>query len=301
MYSFDKNPVGIYEKAFPPDYSWSQILIAAKQAGYDFVEMSIDESPVRLDRLKWDPAQRAVLRNAINDTGIPIWGMGISAHRKYPLGSANSELRHAGLDILYRSIELAAELGIRVIQVMGYDVFYESHNVDTEGRFIEGLIAGTQWASAAGVLLALENVDTICVDSAEKAMRIVNLINSPWFQVYPDIGNMTAAGFDPLEQLPLTKGHLVGVHVKDTRKNELRGVNLGEGIVRFPEVFKWLASHNFSGPLVMEMWAELDRDNDPIGSLTHARQILAEWIDEAWLGSNRNNAKIQTITKRGVN
>ena len=290
MYSFYKNPVGIYEKAFPSDYSWNQILISAKQAGYDFVEMSIDESQMRLDRLNWDTTQRAALRRVISDTGIPIWDMGISAHRKYPLGSANNELRQKGMDILYRSIELAADLGIRVIQVMGYDVFYEPGNEDTEARFIEGFVTGTEWASAAGVLLALENVDTNFVDSVEKAMRIVNLIDSPWFQVYPDIGNMTAAGYDPLEQLPLTNSHLVGVHVKDTRKNELRGVNLGEGIVRFPEVFKWLANHNFSGPLVMEMWAELDRDKDPIGSLTRARQILAGWINEAWSGSNRNNS-----------
>lgn len=285
MYTLHKNPVGIYEKAFPANYSWDQILLAANQAKYDFVEMSIDESPMRLDRLQWPPAQRASLRSAINNSGIPIWGMGISAHRKYPLGSANAELRKTGLDILYRSIELAADLGVRVIQVMGYDAFYEPSNSDTEARFIEGLITGTRWASAAGVQLALENVDTLLVDSVEKAMRFVKLVNSPWLQVYPDIGNMTAAGYDPLDELPLAKGHLVGVHVKDTRKDELRGVYLGEGIVRFLEAFKLLSRLDFSGPIVMEMWAELERNVDPIGSLTRARQILAGWISEAWPNS----------------
>ena len=44
MYSLLKIPVGVYEKAFPAEYSWEQILTSAKQAGYDFVEMSIDES-----------------------------------------------------------------------------------------------------------------------------------------------------------------------------------------------------------------------------------------------------------------
>ncbi len=285
MYSLRKNPIGIYEKAFPADYSWVQILTSAKQAGYDFVEMSIDESPKRLERLNWSPAERASIRSAINNTGVPIWGMGVSAHRKYPLGSAKAEVRQAGLDILYQSIELAADLGVRVIQVMGYDEFYEPSTPDTEARFLEGLVTGTRWAGAAGITLALENVDTILVDSVEKAMRFVQRINSPWFQVYPDIGNMTAAGYDPLEQLPLTKGHLVGVHVKDTRKDELRGVCLGEGIVRFREVFQLLARLEYSGPLVMEMWADLDRNNDPIGSLTRSRQTLGGWISEAWKSS----------------
>ena len=286
MYSFKQNPVGIYEKAFPAGYSWEQILVSARQAGYDFVEMSIDESQGRLDRLNWKPAERAALRQAIHNSGVPIWGMGISAHRKFPLGSASADLRQQGLDILYQSIELAADLGVRVIQVMGYDAFYEPSNADTEARYLEGLSTGIQWASAAGVLLALENVDTELVNSASKIMRIVKLINSPWLQAYPDIGNMAAFGYDPLEQLPQTKGHLVGVHVKDTRKGELRGVRLGEGIVQFEAAFQLLARLGYTGPLVMEMWSGMDKNNDPLDSIKNARLTLSKWISKAWGNTN---------------
>jgi L-ribulose-5-phosphate 3-epimerase len=282
MYSLLKSPVGIYEKAFPDEYSWEQILTSAKQAGYDFVEMSIDESQERLDRLQWSHSERAALRQAIFNAGMPVWGMGVSAHRKFPLGSASPDLRQQGLDILYRSIELAADLGVKVIQIMGYDAFYEPSNADTQARYMEGLITGVSWAGAAGIPLALENGDSELVDSVEKAMRFVKIINSPWFQVYPDIGNMTAAGYSPLEQLPLTEGHLVGVHVKDTRKGELRGVPLGQGIVRFRETFQWLAHSGFTGPMVMEMWAHLDPTGDPVGSATRARLTLDQWITEAW-------------------
>jgi L-ribulose-5-phosphate 3-epimerase len=282
MYSLLKIPVGVYEKAFPTEYSWEQILTSAKQAGYDFVEMSIDESSERLYRLNWSHSDRAALRQAIFNTEMPIWGMGLSAHRKFPLGSASSDLRKRGLDILYQSIELAADLGVKVIQIMGYDAFYEPSNAETQARYLEGLRSGVSWASAAGVLLALENGDSKLVDSVEKAMRFVKLLNSPWFQVYPDIGNMTAAGFSPLEQLPLTEGHLVGVHVKDTRQGELRGVPLGQGNVKFQDTFRLLARLGFTGPLVMEMWAHLDPTGDPIGAVTRARAILDKWISDAW-------------------
>ena len=283
MFSLHKIPVGIYEKAFPDDYSWEQILSSAKLAGYDFVEMSIDESSKRLDRLNWSHADRAALRHAIHNTGIPIWGMGVSAHRKFPLGSASSKLRNRGLDILYRSIELAAELGVRVIQVMGYDVFYEPSNADTLARFMDGLRFGVQWASAAGMILALENVDCERVDSVEKAMHYVKTLNSPWFQVYPDIGNLTAFGYKPLDQLPMTAGHLVGVHVKDIRMDELRGVPLGKGIVRFQDAFRSLAQMGYSGPLVMEMWAQYDLTGDPIKAASQARATLAGLISDAWI------------------
>src|SRR5512135_1937205 len=197
MYSLRKIPVGVYEKAFPTEYSWEQILTSAKQAGYDFVEMSIDESPERLERLHWSHSDRAALRQAIFNTGMPVWGMGVSAHRKFPLGSASSDLRQQGLDILYRSIELAADLGVKVIQIMGYDAFYEPSTESTQACYLEGLREGIHWASTAGIMLGLENGDHELVDSVEKTMRFVNLLNSPWFQAYPDIGNMTAAGYSP--------------------------------------------------------------------------------------------------------
>ena len=43
-------PIGIYEKATPKHFSWSERLAFAKELGFDFVEMSVDESDARLDR-----------------------------------------------------------------------------------------------------------------------------------------------------------------------------------------------------------------------------------------------------------
>jgi L-ribulose-5-phosphate 3-epimerase len=282
MNSQRKVPVGIYEKAFPVDYSLEQILISAKEIGYDFVELSIDESPERLQRLDWTKTERAALRQVISDTGIPFWGMGVSAHRKFPLGSLSPDIRQKGLNILFQSIELAFDLGIRAIQVMGYDAFYEPSTADTQAHFLDGLRTGVEWASAAGVMLALENIDHELVDSVEKAMRFVKELDSPWFNLYPDIGNMTAFGYDPLEQLPLAESHLIGVHVKDTRPGEVRGVLLGQGMVPIQESFQLLARMGFTGPLVMEMWAQLDPTGDPIASATKALDTLDKWIDDAW-------------------
>ena len=152
--------------------------------------------------------------------------------------------------------------------------------VDLSGRFVEVPVVGR--VAAGQPVLALENVDHELVDSVEKAMRFVKTLNSPWFNVYPDIGNMTAAGYSPLEQLPLAEGHLVGVHVKDTRPGELRGVPLEQGIVPFLDTFRLLSQMGFAGPLVMEMWAHLDQTGDPINSASHARVILEQWINQAW-------------------
>ena len=49
--------IGIYEKALPEEFSWRDRFDTAKQAGYDFLEMSIDESDWRMDRLDWGPCK----------------------------------------------------------------------------------------------------------------------------------------------------------------------------------------------------------------------------------------------------
>ena len=52
---------GIYEKAFDPKISWGERLKRAKSLGFDYVEISIDETDERLSRLDWTRAQKKEL------------------------------------------------------------------------------------------------------------------------------------------------------------------------------------------------------------------------------------------------
>jgi L-ribulose-5-phosphate 3-epimerase len=274
MNDFGTNPIGVYEKAFPAELSWEERLRQAGQAGFDFVEMSIDDSDERLSRLEWDRLTRKSVKDSMESTGIPILSMGLSAHRKYPMGSSSEELRQKGLYILNRAIELASDLGIRIIQLMGYDVFYEDSDAGTRERFLEGLNQGASWACAEQVMLALENVDVETVDSIEKALHFVQKVNSPWLNLYPDIGNQVAAGYDPIDQLKMAEKYLVGVHIKDALPGEVRGVVFGHGQVPFNKTFKTLSEMGFSGPMVVEMWADLDKTGDPTQAAIEARQFV---------------------------
>jgi L-ribulose-5-phosphate 3-epimerase len=278
MQNLGVRPVGIYEKALPVQLSWEERLSYAAKAGYDFVEMSIDDSEERQSRLEWTSSTRLALRRSIENTGVPILTMGVSGHRKYPLGSASAQVRTRGLKILYQAIGLASDLGVRIIQLMGYDVFSETSNAESKAFFLEGLSQGASWASSAGVMLGLENVDVETVDSAEKALHFVREVNSPWFNLFPDIGNMAAAGYDPVEQLRLTKNYLVGIHVKDALPGKVRGVPFGHGIVPFTEVFRLLNVLDLCGPLVVEMWSHLDITGDPLRAAAEARQFVSRLV-----------------------
>jgi len=270
--------MGLYEKALPPELTWEERLAAAGQAGYDFVEISIDESDGRLSRLDWPASKRAELRRSIANTGVKIMTMCLSGHRKYPLGSHDPEIRQRGLEILYKAIQFAGDIGLRVVQVMGYDVFYETPDEETDAHFREGLYRGTQFAGQAGVMLGLENLDTPYVENLTQGLDIIHEINSPWLKLYPDIGNLAAAGYSPPDEIKHAKDQLLGIHVKDAMPRVIRGIPFEEGIVPFQETFQALAQTGFWGMLGVEIWGDRHVGDDPVSAAAAARQFVDQLV-----------------------
>lgn len=250
----EKIPVGIYEKALPDDISWSEKLAMASRAGYDYVELSIDESNERLSRLDWSKSLRKDFWKTLKNSDIPVLDASLSAHRRFPLGSSDEVIRQRGQDIFYKAINFCGEFGIRYLQLVGYYVYYEPEDGNSRDRFEEGIYLGLKHAEKAGVMLAMENVDNNNIDSITKVMELVNKYNSPWFQTYPDIGNLTEKGLNISRELKKAKGHIVAVHLKDVIKGEVRRIPFGEGIVDFQKVFSKLFKIGFEGPFLIEMW-----------------------------------------------
>ena len=187
-----QTPLGIYEKALPGGECWRERLLLANTLGFDFVEMSVDETDARLARLDWSREQRLALIAAIAETGVRVPSMCLSAHRRFPLGSEDDDVRRQGLEIMRKAIQFAQDIGIRVIQLAGYDVYYQQANDETRRRFRDGLKESVEMASRAQVTLAMEIMDYPLMNSISKALGYAHYLNNPWFQLYPDIGNLSA-------------------------------------------------------------------------------------------------------------
>lgn len=271
----DSVKIGIYEKALPEYESYEQMLSAAAEAGFDFFEIAIDNE--RINRLE-DRKQGSLWTSAIVQSGVPILTIVLSIHRYFPLGSKSSATREKAKKLLYQAIEFAQRTGIRIIQLAGYYVFDEAHTEHNRDYFMEGLAQGVAWAGQAGVMLGIENMDGEDVISMTDATRIVSEIQSPWLRLYPDIGNFTANGLDPVTEIKLGANQIVGLHLKDTRLGEFRRVPFGKGKVPFASVFEALKETNYSGPVSLEMW----NDNSP-----QSLKIAAEarlWIKKQMKG-----------------
>jgi hexulose-6-phosphate isomerase len=278
--------LGIYEKALPKNISWYERLTMAKRLGFDFVEMSIDETDERLSRLEWTKEERKQVIDAIHETGIKILSICLSGHRRFPFGSKDEATREQALLIMQQAIDLASDLGVRTIQLAGYDVYYEEKTIASRNYFIENLKKAVGMAAAKEVVLSIEIMDDAFINSISKFLKIKEQIPSPYLQVYPDLGNLSAWPENDIGY-ELEKGisQISAIHLKDTLAvtdefgGKFKEVPFGDGCVDFSGCLKTLKRLDYNGPFLIEMWSETSQK--PEQEIERAKAFLFPYLKEA--------------------
>lgn len=231
--------LGLYEKAMPSDLSWEEKLNLTKESGFDYLEMSIDETDAKLARLEWTKEERKAFVDAMWKTGVKINSICLSGHRKYPFGASDPDTQKRSLEIMQKAIDLASDLGVRLIQLAGYDVYYEQGNSKTRADFATNLNKAVLMAAKKGINLGFETMETPFMDTVGKSMYYVNMINSPYLGVYPDIGNLKNASLlysNPVNNdMRVGQGHVFAAHLKETVPGKYREIPFGTGHTEYIE------------------------------------------------------------------
>ena len=173
----------------------------------------------------------------------------------------DDEKRAYSLKLMERAIQFCVDTGIRVLQVAGYDVYYEESSAETAKRYDEGLALSARMAERYGVLLGVEPVE-LYVTSVHKAMELVRAIGSPNLHVYPDAANLVTAGLDPIQEIRLGAGHMVGLHIRDATPSTCYNLPIGTGTLDFDGLFAALRELKFQHPILVELWYQ----DDPAGA-----------------------------------
>lgn len=285
----DKNRpylLGMYEKAVPKNLSWKEKLLACKQAGFDWLEISIDETDEKINRLYMSKQDKEEIIQAIKETGTPILTMCFSAQRKYSLGSLEKEKHDKAMDMMQKAVDFASDIGIRIIQLAGYDCYYEESNEQSKAEFIKNLKLATEMAAKKGILLGFETMmDRDFIDTVEKGVQYSTLIGSPYLGVYPDIGNLAGAKHDfnyqtsVEDDLRKGKGHIFACHLKETKPKTDRNVPWGTGLTNYEEdikILKELGIRMFNG----EFWCT--DENNYKEDLKKANDFLRDKLDKVF-------------------
>ena len=194
-----------------------------------------------------DPKVAEILA-ASQETGMPVHGLvNILGNRKAHIASSDETTREKGRALLEQSVRNCHAYGGSAIllvpgRVGGPD---ETHD-DVWKRSIEQIRKVLPVASRLGVRICIETVWNKFCEKPEQLRDYVDEINSPWFGVWLDIGNVRKLG--PSENWVRVLGtRIVKIDVKGySKKNGLKS-KIGEGDINWPAVCDALAAVNYCG------------------------------------------------------
>lgn len=241
---------------------WDESFRAAAEVGFDGVELDIGAD--YRETVLWKEGPEAVEAMAEN-AGSKVLAFCAGACWSISPASLDDGVRREIAQLLGDLTVFAQRLGAGVILVPvtpgGDDVTY----LEGRRRWIEEMKAVAPTAESHGVVLALENVGRGYGKSAQELIHLADGVQSPAVKVYYDIGNATAFGNDPVEEIRLLGPRIAAVHIKD-RDGEL----LGEGVVRIRESVEALKQIGYKGDLILET----PPTDDPRAAAAHNLRYL---------------------------
>ena len=109
-------PLGLYEKAMPNDMTWEERLLLARELKFAFIELSIDESNERIERLNWTQQERQTIITLMQKIRMPLQSLCLSAHRRFPFGSIQPHIIRLVEPHSYTILQLVLYSKYRLIQ-----------------------------------------------------------------------------------------------------------------------------------------------------------------------------------------
>ncbi len=251
---------GISIWSFAAGLSLPEIFALTKKAGYDGVELALDETgPVSLESTAEDMAK---VRAQAAAAGVELYSLATGLYWSYPLTSDDEAVRAKARHILRRQLQCAAWLGCgRILVIPGavgvefapalgvtpYETVYL--------RAQEALRALAPEAQALGVVIGVENVWNKFLLSPLEMRNFIDSIGSEFVGSYFDVGNVVAFGY-PEHWIPVLGKRIAAVHFKDYRREagNLSGfVDLLSGDVNWPAVMRELRAVPYEGWVTAEM------------------------------------------------
>lgn len=246
--------------SFDPSLSLQQKFELARKAGFEGIEVELAESGAV--SLESTPAQLAQVRALAKDNGLELSGLATGLYWGANGASADAGNRKKAAEILERQIEVAHALALDAILVVpaavGVDFIPDSEVVPYElawARASELVAGAVPAASAAGVMVCVENVWNKFLLSPREAKAFIDQFDSEFVRMYFDVGNALALGYP--EDWIRTLGSRIGrVHFKDFKRNvgTVDGFcELLAGDVNWPQVAAALKEIGYKGWVAAEM------------------------------------------------
>lgn len=251
---------GINIWSFPAGMSIAECIETAKDAGFDGIELSLNESG-ELSLASTEKEMKEISAR-LNDANLEIAGLATGLYWDYPMTSDFADKRQKAKDVCKKQLELAAMLGVDAILVIpgavGVDFIPGSEVVNYEVAYDRALSAIQELSVDAkqyGVSIAIENVWNKFLLSPLEMKQFIDAVGSEYVGSYFDVGNVVHSGY-PEHWIQILGHRIKKVHFKDYRRQAggLHGfVDLLAGDVDYPAVVEALQAIGYNGYVTAEM------------------------------------------------
>ncbi len=251
---------GINIWSFPADLPVQDCIRLAARAGFDGIELALNESgPLSLES---DPKELDGYRLTAQQEGLEICSVATGLYWTWSLTSACAETRRKALAVARRQIDTAVRLGADTILVVpgavGVDFIPGCETVpydEAYARSTEMIGSLVEDAARSRISIGLENVWNKFLLSPLEMRSFIDQFASPFVGAYFDVGNSLAWGY-PEHWIRILGKRIRKVHFKDYRR-QVGGVagfvDLLAGDVNFPAVVDALHAVGYSSYATAEM------------------------------------------------
>lgn len=243
-------PVSLFGDMIKDKISIKDWAFCAKESGLDAIDLSTvlikNHTPIYLKSLKHD----------LEICQIPVVMLVTYPDFTHP----DHIQREREIEYLSRDIALASYLGAKYVRILAGQAYPKTPTDAGIHWVIESFKKIADTASKFKIMLLYENHSKPGVwdhndfsHPTDIFLQIVEGIRDTGIRINFDTANTLVYGTDPLPVLKTIINYVETIHAADTaQKGFLKPVPIGQGIVPFKDIFKYLKEKGFDGWICIE-------------------------------------------------
>lgn len=228
-------------------------------------------------------AELPKVKEALAETGLKVGCYAVGNNFVNP----DPAIRAEQVDIIRRGVDMAKELGAKVVRVFAGDLAEGISFEDARGWIVDGLREAAAYAEKHGITLALENHGKLAGRS-DQVIGIIQDVGSPYLRSTIDCGNFLLVDEEPADAISNLVSYAAHVHFKDFRPykegdtqayealsgKKFVGTIAGEGSVDLKKALSDLKSVSYQGWLSVEFEGQEDEKLGTTQSINNLVETL---------------------------
>jgi L-ribulose-5-phosphate 3-epimerase len=241
---------------------WQELFGEAARLGFDGVELDLT-ADTYLDSEMWSEEGRAALLERSQAAGAEIASVCMASVAGL---MTKPETHEQGVQAVADLRRFCDELGAGVIL---FPMIKQAEQGEEEASELwhKGFQAAFERSSEARAKVGMESVGRVG-RSAEQALTMIELVESPALGVYYDVGNADYQSFDPIAEIGRLGKHIVQIHVKEI------GAEMGEGKLDFGAIAHAIRGVGYDGYLMLETEAGDDAAANAARNLAFVKDLF---------------------------